>query len=58
MENDMSTAKKDGFNMFLNKDKLEDITNSDLFKNIRKQMLKGEYPAACKTCYFYEKSKV
>jgi hypothetical protein len=58
MENDMSTAKKDGFNMFLNKDKLEDIANSDLFKDIRKQMMKGEYPSACKTCYFYEKSQV
>jgi hypothetical protein len=58
MENDMSTAKKDGFNMFLNKDKLEDIANSGLFKDIRKQMMKGEYPSACKTCYFYEKSQV
>jgi hypothetical protein len=58
MENDMSTAKKDGFNMFLNKDKLEDIANSDLFKDIRRQMMKGEYPSACKTCYFYEKSQV
>lgn len=58
MENDMSTAKKDGFNMFLNKDSLEDIANSDIFKEVRAKMLRGEYPAECKTCYFYEQSQV
>ncbi len=58
MENDMSTAKKDGFNMFLNKDSLEDIANSDVFKEVRRKMLKGEFPTECKTCYFYEQSQV
>ncbi len=58
MENDMSTAKKDGLNMFLNKDGLEDIANSDVFKEVRRKMLKGEFPAECKTCYFYEQSQV
>jgi len=58
MENDMSTAKKDGLNMFLNKDSLEDIANSDVFKEVRRKMLKGEFPTECKTCYFYEQSQV
>lgn len=58
MENDMSTAKKDGLNLFLNKDSLEEIANSDAFKEVRAKMLRGEYPAECKTCYFYEQSQV
>lgn len=58
MENDVSTAKKDGFNMFLNKDGLNDIANSNNFNNIRKKMLNGEFPSECKTCYLYEKDKV
>lgn len=58
MENDMSTAKKDGLNLFLNKDSLEEIANSEVFKEVRAKMLKGEYPAECKTCYFYEQSQV
>jgi len=58
MENDMSTAKKDGLNVFLDKDKLSDISNSENFKKIRKKMLNGEFPSECKTCYFYEKNKV
>jgi len=58
MENDMSTAKKDGFNLFLDKDSLFDITNSDNFNNIRKQMINGEFPRECKTCYFHEKNNI
>ena len=58
MENDMSTAKKDGLNMFLNKDSLSDISNSNSFNTIRKKMLNGEYPAECKTCYFCEKNDI
>lgn len=58
MENDVSTAKKDGLNMFLNKDDLMDIANSDNFKTIRKKMINGEFPSECKTCYFYEKESV
>jgi hypothetical protein len=58
MENDMSTAKKDGFNLFLDKDSLFDITNSDNFNNIRKQMINSEFPRECKTCYFHEKNNI
>jgi hypothetical protein len=58
MENDMSTSKKNGLNMFLNKDSLSDITNSDGFKTVRKKMLNGEFPLECKTCYFCEKNNI
>lgn len=58
MTNDMSTAKKDGFNLFLDKDSLFDITNSENFNQIRKKMINGEFPAECKTCYFHEKNEV
>ena len=58
MTNDMSTAKKDGFNLFLDKDSLFDITNSENFNTIRKKMIAGEFPLECKTCYFHEKSNV
>lgn len=37
MENDMSTSKKDEFNLFLDKDKLEDIANSNNFNQVRKK---------------------
>lgn len=58
MENDMSTSKKDGFNLFLNKDSLESIANSKNFKELRRKMLNNEFPSECKTCYFYEKNKI
>jgi len=58
MTDDMSTAKRNNFNLFLDKDKLDDISNSENFKNLRKQMLAGEFPSECKTCYFYEKNNV
>ena len=58
MTNDMSTAKKDEFNLFLDKDSLFDITNSENFNTIRKKMIAGEFPSECKTCYFHEKNNV
>jgi len=59
MTNDMSTAKgKDGHNMFLDQDKLEDIANSDIFKEVRRKMMNNEFPSECKTCYFYEKNGI
>ena len=58
MENDMSTAKKNGFNLFLNKDSFDDITNSDSFKGVRTKMLNGEFPSECKNCYYYEQNGI
>lgn len=58
MENDMSTSKKDGLNMFLDKDSIDDIANSNNFKEVRRKMISGEFPSECKTCYFYEKNKI
>lgn len=58
MENDVSTAKKNGLNMFLNKDSLTDISNSSGFSTIRKKMLNGEFPSECKTCYYSEKNNI
>jgi sulfatase maturation enzyme AslB (radical SAM superfamily) len=58
MENDVSTAKKNGLNMFLNKDSLTDISNSSGFSTIRKKMLNGEFPSECKTCYYNEKNNI
>jgi hypothetical protein len=59
MKDGASTAKKaDGINLFLNNDKLEDITNSKLFNTIRKQMINNEYPNVCKACYKYENDGV
>lgn len=58
MENDMSTAKKDDLNLFLDKDSLEDIPTSKNFKEVRRKMISGEFPSECKTCYFYEKNKI
>src|SRR6056300_1552353 len=58
MENDMSTAKKGEDNLFLDKDSLSDISNSENFKTIRRKMLNNEFPSECKTCYYYEKNKI
>ena len=59
MKDGASTAKKVGdINLFLNNDKLEDITNSKLFNTIRKQMINNEYPNVCKACYKYENDGV
>ena len=37
-------------------DPLEDIINSDSYKTIRKEMLEGKKPLACKTCWDVEES--
>lgn len=58
MENGASTARKNGEDLFLNKNTLEEITNSDLFKEVRSQMLKNEFPSVCKTCYKYDQNNV
>lgn len=47
-------VKKDNKMMNLSKDKLNDIFDSDYYKNLRKQMLNGEYPKACEGCYKIE----
>jgi organic radical activating enzyme len=58
MTNDMSTAKKDGFNLFLSKDSLEDISNSESFKSLRKKMINNEEPYECYNCYLQEKNNI
>lgn len=58
MTNDMSTAKKDGFNMFLGKDKIEDIANSESFNLLRKKMISGEIPLECKNCFLHEQNNI
>lgn len=58
MVNDMSTSKKDGSNLFLGKDTLDDISNSDNFKEIRRKLLNNEFPLECKTCHFYDKNGI
>jgi hypothetical protein len=58
MTNNLSSAKKNDLNLFLNHDSLEDITNSENFKQIRNKMLKNEFPNECKTCHFHEKNKI
>jgi hypothetical protein len=55
MTNSISTASHpNGNHLFLGKDKLEDITNSDKFNEVRRQMINGEKPAICQKCYKYE----
>ena len=58
MVNDVSTAKKNNEKLFLGKNNLDDIANSDNFNIIRKKMINNEFPSECKNCYFYEKNKV
>lgn len=59
MENGASNAlKPNGDKYILSQDSLEEITNSDTFKKIRKDMIAGKEPAVCKNCYFYEKHNV
>jgi len=35
----------------LNDTSINDVWNSEYYKTVRQQMLKGEYPEACKVCY-------
>jgi organic radical activating enzyme len=58
MTNDISTAKKNGFNMFLGKDRIEDITNSESFNSLRKKMISGEVPLECKNCFLHEENNI
>jgi len=59
MTNGVSTAANDdGHHLFLSKDSLEDISNSTKFKEVRKQMLNGEFPSVCEKCYKYDRSGV
>lgn len=54
MENGASTARKNGEELFLNRNTLEEITNSELFNQVRLQMINNEFPSVCKTCYKYD----
>ena len=57
MKDGVSTAAhedNDNLHFFLSKDSLDSISNSKRFKEIRKQMMNGEYPAVCQKCYKYE----
>jgi organic radical activating enzyme len=58
MTNDVSTAKKNGFNMFLGKDRIEDISNSESFNVLRKKMISGEVPLECKNCFLLEQNNL
>ncbi len=51
MNGGMSTAKKDGKNMHLGEFSIAETYNSEMFKKIRLQMLNGERPLECQTCY-------
>ena len=51
---DSQNANKD-FQTFHNTDyNLDRIMNSDLFRDVRMQMLNGEEPRVCSKCYKYE----
>lgn len=57
MTDGVSTAAKEDYDdhhLFLSKDSLDSIANSKRFRNLRKQMLNGEYPSICQKCYKYE----
>ena len=57
MTNGVSTAAKeddDKAHLFLSRDSLDSIANSKKFKEVRRQMMNGEYPAVCQKCYKYE----
>lgn len=54
-ESPQSMAVKDGKILNVN-DGVENIINSDTYKEIRKQMLNGEIPEACTKCHKVEKN--
>jgi hypothetical protein len=59
MTNSVSTAAdKNGHHLFLSKDPLDSIANSDKFNEVRKQMVNGEFPSICSKCYKYDDNKV
>ena len=47
--------KDDGSQYNIGVDKLEDIYNSNFYKNLRQKMLQGEHISGCETCYNNEK---
>lgn len=57
MTNNISTAVNEkNQQLFISKNKLEEITNSTRFKEIRRQMLNGEHPFVCRRCYEYDEN--
>jgi MoaA/NifB/PqqE/SkfB family radical SAM enzyme len=54
-ESSQSFARKDG-KMLNVKNGVENIMNSDTYKEIRKQMMNGEIPQSCTKCYKVEQS--
>ena len=57
MKDGVSTAaheNDDRSHLFLSKDSLDTIANSKKFKELRRQMMNGEYPSVCQKCYKYE----
>jgi hypothetical protein len=60
MNNGKSSAKNENESesLILGLSKLDQISNAENFKKIRKKMISGEYPSECSNCFFHEKSKI
>lgn len=58
MTGDISSSKNGDERMFLGVNSLNEVTNSESFKEIRRQMLNNEFPNACRNCYLYEKDNI
>ena len=61
MTNAVSTAAKEhdeAQHYFLGRDTLEEIANSKRFKQVRKEMMNGEFPSVCQKCYKYDQGNV
>jgi MoaA/NifB/PqqE/SkfB family radical SAM enzyme len=56
MNNQDSFARTNGKMLFLGKDSLDTIRNSDSFKQVRLDMLAGKEPEQCRRCYETERS--
>jgi uncharacterized Fe-S cluster-containing radical SAM superfamily protein len=54
--NPNSFARTNNQMLFLGKNTIEEIRNSDSFNRIRLEMLKGNYPDPCNRCYDTERS--
>lgn len=57
-ENGVSFSRTNGKLLNLADDSIDDIMNSDSFKNIRSEMLNGNEPIECKGCYNLEKQGI
>lgn len=55
MKKELGFAKTNGKVLFLGKNTLEEIRNSDSFKQVRLDMVNGIEPAACHRCYETER---